>query len=323
MAAPRVFITGINGFAGSHLAELCLAQGDHVAGTILPGTSVENLRAVRRSVELVRVDLLKPKAVSAALQRTRPNWVIHLAASTSVGDSFAEPHDTIRNNIVSTLNLLEAIRSNKSVSRAIDKIIMVASSEVYGRVRPEMIPLSEKTPLAPVNPYGASKASADLIAFSYGESFGLPIVRVRASNHTGPRQRTGFVVPDFCHAISRLEEKRSGRVMKVGNLSAKRDFSDVRDIVRGYRLLAQKGRVGGVYHLGSGQARSVRSVLNALLRMARQPIAVKSDPRKMRPVEVPILVPDISRAQREVGYAPTIAWAQTLADTLEYYRQRA
>lgn len=323
MTAPRVFITGINGFAGSHLAELCLAEGESVAGTVQPGTSVENLRAVRHSVELVRADLLNPNAVSAALQRTRPHWVIHLAASTSVGDSFAEPRTTIRNNIITTLNLLEAIRSNTTVSRSIDKIIMVASSEVYGRVRPSMIPLSEKTPLAPVNPYGASKASADLIALSYGESFGLPIVRVRASNHAGPRQRPGFVVPDFCSAISRLEKKRAGRVMKVGNLSAKRDFSDVRDIVRGYRLLALKGRVGGVYHLGSGQARSVRSVLNALLRMARQSIEVVPDPKKMRPVEVPILVPDISRAQREVGYAPVIAWAQTLADTLEYYRQRA
>jgi len=323
MSAPRVFITGINGFAGSHLAEVCLSHGDRVAGTVMPGTSVEHLRAVRRSVELVRVDLLKPKSVSTALDRTRPNWVIHLAASTSVGDSFDAPHETIRNNIISTLNLLEAIRSGKTIKRSIEKIIMVASSEVYGRVRPSMIPLSEKTPLAPVNPYGASKAAADLIAFSYGESFGLPIVRVRASNHTGPRQRTGFVVPDFCEAVSRLEKKKSGRVMPVGNLSARRDFSDVRDIVRGYRLLAQKGRVGGVYHLGSGQARSVRSILNALLKMARQPINAVPDPKKMRPVEVPILVPDISRAQREVGYAPTIAWAQTLADTLEYYRQRA
>ncbi len=323
MAAPRVFITGINGFAGSHLAELCLGYGDLVGGTVLPGTSTENLRDIRSSLHLVSADLLKPKSIISALRRSRPNWVIHLAASTSVGDSFQAPAETIRNNIISTLNLLEAIRTDKLVGRSIEKIIMVASSEVYGRVRPEMIPLSEKTPLAPVNPYGASKASADLIAYSYGESFHLPIVRVRASNHAGPRQRTGFVVPDFCDAISRLEKKKTGRVMTVGNLSARRDFSDVRDIVRGYRLLAQKGHAGGVYHLGSGKARSVRSVLNALLRMARQPIDVVPDPKKMRPVEVPILVPDISRAQREVGYAPSIAWAKTLADTLEYYRQRA
>lgn len=323
MAAPRVFITGINGFAGSHLAELCLAAGDRVGGTVLPGTPTENLRDVRGAVELFACDLLKPKSVASALRQARPNWIIHLAASTSVGDSFQTPGETIRNNIISTLNLLEAIRLDKTVGRSIEKIIMVASSEVYGRVRPAMIPLSEKTPLAPVNPYGASKASADLIAYSYGESFGLPIVRVRASNHAGPRQRTGFVVPDFCDAISRLEKMKTGRVMKVGNLTARRDFSDVRDVVRGYRLLAQKGHAGGVYHLGSGKARSVRSVLNSLLRMARQPIDVVADPRKMRPVEVPILVPDISRAQREVGYTPTIAWAQTLADTLEYYRQRA
>ena len=322
MPSPRVFITGINGFAGSHLAELCLASGDRVAGTVLPGTSVENLHDVRGSVDFIYADLLKPKSVASALGRARANWIIHLAASTSVGDSFKAPDETIRNNIISTLNLLEAIRLDNTVRRSIEKIIMVASSEVYGRVRPAMIPLNEDTPLAPVNPYGASKASADLIAFSYGESFGLPVVRVRASNHAGPRQRKGFVVPDFCDAISRLEKKKTKRVMKVGNLSARRDFSDVRDIVRGYRQLAHKGRIGGIYHLGSGQARSVRAVLNSLLRMAHKPIDVVTDPKKLRPVEVPILLPDISRARREVGYEPTIPWARTLADTLEYYRQR-
>jgi GDP-4-dehydro-6-deoxy-D-mannose reductase len=322
MPSPRVFITGIAGFAGSHLAELCLASGDRVGGTVLPGTPVTNRRGVPGSVELIYADLLKPKSVASALRRARATWIIHLVASTSVGDSFQAPGETIRNNIISTLNLLETIRLDKTVRRSIEKIIMVASSEVYGRVRPAMIPLSEKTPLAPVNPYGASKASADLIAFSYGESFGLPIVRVRASNHAGPRQRTGFVVPDFCDAISRLEKKKAGRVMKVGNLSARRDFSDVRDIVRGYRQIAQKGHIGGVYHLGSGRARSVRAVLNSLLRMARQPIEVITDPQKLRPVEVPILLADTSRARREVGYEPTIPWAQTLADTLEYHRQR-
>jgi GDP-4-dehydro-6-deoxy-D-mannose reductase len=301
---------------------LCVASGDHVGGTVLPGTGVTNLRDVRSSVDLAFVDLLKPKRVASALRRARPNWIIHLAASTSVGDSFRSPGETIRNNIISTLNLLEAIREDTIVRRTLTKIIIVVSSEVYGRVKPSMIPLSEKTPLAPVNPYGASKASADLIANSYAESFKLPVVRVRASNHAGPRQRTGFVVPDFCDAISRLEKKTGKRVMKVGNLSARRDFSDVRDIVRGYRLLALKGHAGSVYHLGSGQARSVRSVLNALLRMAHKPIEVITDPKKLRPVEVPILLPDISRARRDVGFAPAMPWAKTLADTLEYYRQQ-
>ena len=323
MPTARVFITGIAGFAGSHLAEWCLACSDEVAGTVLPGTSIVNLHDVRHAIELVHADLLKPKAAAEALHRVRPNWIVHLAASTSVADSFQTPDETIRNNIIGTLNILEAVRQDAAVRRTVDKIIIVASSEVYGRVRPGMIPLSENTLLAPVNPYGASKASADLIALAYGESFGLPVVRVRAANHTGPRQRKGFVVPDFCDAISHLEKKTGQRIMKVGNLSARRDFSDVRDVVRGYRQLAQKGHSGRVYHLGSGQVRSVRSVLNTLLRMAQRPIDVLTDPKKLRPVEVPVLLSDISRARREIGYKPIIPWRQTLSDTLEYYRQRS
>ncbi|MBI5867077.1 MAG: GDP-mannose 4,6-dehydratase [candidate division Zixibacteria bacterium] len=321
MPAPRVFITGIAGFAGSHLAELCLDAGDVVFGTWLPGTSTRNLDAIRDEIEITAVDLLNPKALTRVLQRIRPTWVIHLAASTSVGDSFSSPGNTIRNNVISSLNLLEAIRQDRNLMKSVEKIVMLASNEVYGRVRPSQIPVDENTPLRPVNPYGASKAAVDLIAESYRASFKLPTVRVRASNHTGPRQAPGFVVPDFCNSIARLERKSGKRVMKVGDLSARRDFSDVRDIVKGYRQLAQDGKPGIVYHLGSGKVRSIQSVLDSLLKLATQPITAVVDPKKLRPVEVPILRADISRAQRDVGFKPSIPWNQTLLDTLEYYRQ--
>jgi GDP-4-dehydro-6-deoxy-D-mannose reductase len=318
----RVLITGIAGFAGSHLAEWCLANGDDVAGIVQPGTGTGNLTAVRRSLHLRSVDLLKGPGIARMMRDVRPEWVFHLAASTSVGDSFTAPHDTIVNNVVSTVNLLEAMRSNPAARKTLHKVIMVASTEIYGRVRPGQIPLNETTPLSPVNPYGASKAAADLAALSYQESFGLPIIRVRAANHTGPRQRPGFVVPDFCQAIARLERKSTGRVIKVGNLSARRDFSDVRDIVKGYRQLAERGRIGTVYHLGSGKARSIESVLNSLLELAARSIRVRIDQKKLRPVEVPLLRADISRAKRDAGYHPAIPWSQTLRDTLEYYRER-
>lgn len=320
MPAPRLLITGINGFAGSHLAELCVSSGDQVAGTVQPKTDAANVKPIRHELDLISTDLLKPQQVHRALQRSKPQWIVHLAASTSVGESFDDPATTIRNNVNTTLNLLEAIRTNASVRKHVETILIVASSEVYGRVKPNQIPLTESTPLQPVNPYGASKAAVEMLAMTYRESFGLPIVHVRASNHTGPRQRTGFVVPDFCHAIAQLERKTGKRVIKVGNLSAKRDFSDVRDIVRGYRQIAQKGKTGVVYHLGSGKARTVKSVLDALLRMAEVTITVAADPKKMRPAEVPILRPDISRARRDVGFTPTIPWTQTLRDTLEYHR---
>lgn len=322
MPSPRVFITGIAGFAGSHLAELCLAAGDTVFGTWLPGTSTRNLTAIHANIDLTSVDMLDPKALARVLKRARPTWIIHLAASTSVGDSFASPGATIRNNVISSLNLLEAIRQDRKLMRSVEKIVMLASNEVYGKVRPSMIPVDENTPLRPVNPYGASKAAVDLIAESYRASFGLPTVRVRASNHTGPRQAPGFVVPDFCSAIARLERSSGKREMKVGDLSARRDFSDVRDIVKGYRLLALHGKPGVVYHLGSGKVRSIQSVLDSLLKLATQPIKTVVDPRKLRPVEVPILRADISRAQRDVGFRPWIPWNQTLLDTLEYYRER-
>ncbi|MEW5873953.1 MAG: GDP-mannose 4,6-dehydratase [Candidatus Zixiibacteriota bacterium] len=318
----RVLITGIAGFAGSHLAQWCLTCGDEVAGVVQPGTGTGNLTAIRRSLHLVSADLLKGQAVARLIRDTRPEWVIHLAASTSVGDSFTAPHDTIVNNVVSTVNLLEAMRCDPMTRKNLHKIIMVASTEIYGRVRPGQIPLNETTPLSPVNPYGASKAAADLAALSYQESFGLPIIRVRVANHTGPRQRPGFVVPDFCQAIARLERQSTGRVIKVGNLSARRDFSDVRDIVKGYRQLAEQGQIGTVYHLGSGKARTIESVLNSLLELAEKPIRVRVDQKKLRPVEVPLLRADISRARRDAGYRPAIPWAQTLRDTLEYYRER-
>jgi len=321
MSATRVFITGIAGFAGSHLAELCLANGDRVFGTRLPGTGVDNLRDIRRDVKLVTVDLLNMKKLMAGLRDTKPQWIVHLAASTSVGESFDDPATTIHNNVAGTLSLLEAIRREPTVRKNIERILVIASSEVYGRVKPSQIPLDETTPLQPVNPYGASKAAAEMVAMTYRESFGLPITHVRASNHTGPRQRPGFVVPDFCASIARLERKSGKRVIKVGNLSARRDFSDVRDIVRGYRLIADKGKVGTVYHLGSGRARTVKSVLDSLLKMATVPITVATDPKKLRPVEVPLLRPDISRARREVGFRPEISWTQTLRDTLAWYRE--
>lgn len=318
---PRVLITGIAGFAGSHLAEWCVACGDEVFGIVQPGTGAANLQGIRRSLSLAPGDLGNAKRVRALVAGIRPEWVFHLAASTSVGESFTTPGETILNNVATTVNLLEALRTDKSARRRVQAIVVVASTEVYGRVRPNRMPLCADTPLAPVNPYGASKAAADLIALSYQESFGLPVIRVRVANHTGPRQRPGFVVPDFCESIARLEIQSAARVIKVGNLSARRDFSDVRDIVKGYRLLAEKGRVGTVYHLGSGTARSIESVLKALLAMAQRPIRVKIDPARFRPVEVPVLRADISTARRDTGFAPSIPWRTTLNDTLAYYRE--
>jgi GDP-4-dehydro-6-deoxy-D-mannose reductase len=192
---------------------------------------------------------------------------------------------------------------------------------MYGRVRPSQLPISEHQPLNPVSPYAISKAAADLLAATYHCAYGLPIIRVRAFNHAGPRQRTGFVIPDFAAQIARLEKRSGKRVLRTGNLSARRDITDVRDVARAYHLLAERGKIGEVYHIGAGNAVSIKAILNLLVSMAERPILTVPDPRRIRPIEVPVLKADIRKMER-LGWRPTIPLKQTLADTLDYYRSR-
>ncbi|MFH2055089.1 MAG: GDP-mannose 4,6-dehydratase, partial [bacterium] len=218
--------------------------------------------------------------------------------------------------LIGTLKLYEILRGRKTV----ESIVFVSSADVFGPLPPRRMPIKPDYPLQPVSPYGASKAAADILSHQYQRAYGLPIVRIRAFNHAGPRQQTGFVIPDFCSQIVAIERKRGHGSIKVGDLSARRDLSDVRDIVDGYRRAALKGKPGEAYILASGQARQVQDYLKLLLGQSKARIEIRQDPKLMRPVEVPLLVGSIAKAKRELGYRPKIAIDKTLGDTLDYWR---
>ena len=313
----KALITGVTGFAGSHLAENLLAHGVDVIGTCLKGESQKNIQSIRADVVVSEAALANSTEMAALIGKYRPQWVFHLAALASVGASFDAPVQTMEVNLLGTMKLYENLRGRKFV----EKIIFVSSADIFGPLPPQRMPIKPDYPLQPVSPYGASKAAADIVSYQYIRAFGLPIVRIRAFNHTGPRQATGYVIPDFCSQIARIEKSKKKGVISVGDLSAKRDISDVRDIVDGYRLAAEHGRVGDAYILASGKADTMEHYLRMLIKHSSADISIKIDKKLLRPVEVPLLVGSISKAKRELGYAPRLSIEQTLVDTLEYWRK--
>lgn len=314
----RVLVTGIAGFAGSHLAELLVGGGREVFGTCLACESRENLRKVRRRLHLSDCDVTDYDLLSRLIRRIRPDQIYHLAALTSVKWSFAHPLETIHTNIRSTLNLLEIARNLKKSVR----ILVVGSSDIYGQVLPREVPISERRALRPVSPYGASKAACDLLAYQYFESYKIHVVRARAFNHTGPRQHTGFVIPDFASQIAQIELGMRSAVLQVGNLSAQRDISDVRDVVKAYAALMAQGKPGEAYNICSRRAYKIGNVLRTLLSLSKEKIRTKVDESQNRPAEIPILLGDNSKIRRAVGWKPTIPLETTLKDTLDFWRQK-
>jgi GDP-4-dehydro-6-deoxy-D-mannose reductase len=240
-----------------------------------------------------------------------------LAAQSSVGRSWEDPAGTIRPNILGSVNVLEEIKKTRFKPR----VLLIGSSEEYGATRDQDGPLSEDRPLAPTNPYAVTKSCQEDFGRLYHHAYGLEIVMVRAFNHIGPGQRLGFVVPDFCSSIMAIERGKSEPVLKVGNLEAIRDFTDVRDIVRAYRFLLERGSPGEAYNVGSGCAVAISSILDILVGLSRVPLRVELDPGKYRPVEVRYIVADISKMRGETGWLPEIGLETSLADTLEYWRQ--
>ena len=314
----KVLITGIAGFVGSHLAERLLKGGVEVFGTYLPGESLENIQEIRRNLRLSDCDIIQFDRLSRLVRRINPDQIYHLAALSSVGKSFSHPLDTIGTNIRGALYLLEIIRNLKKTT----KILVVGSSDMYGKVLPKEIPITEERPLLPVSPYGMSKAACDLLAYQYFKSYGVYAIRARAFNHTGQRQRTGFVIPDFASQIAKIEAGQMPPVLKVGNLSTKRDISDVRDVVRAYVSLMRKGKAGEAYNICSQEAYSIRNVLKILLTLSKKKIGVEKDEVKNRPAEIPILMGNNSKIKKVTGWKPKIPIEKTLEDTLNFWRRR-
>jgi len=320
----KALITGITGFAGSHLAEYLLAEHPDVEifGTYRWRSRMENLEHLGTllgdQVRLVECELRDPSSVRFALEESQPDVIFHLAAQSFVPSSWTAPGDTLNSNITGQVNLFESIRS-----LGLDPVVQIAcSSEEYGMVLPDEVPIRETNPLRPLSPYAVSKVGQDLLGYQYFKSYGLKAVRTRGFNHTGPRRGDVFVTSNFARQVARIELGLNEPVIRVGNLDAVRDFTDVRDMVRGYWLAVTKARPGEVYNIATGDGLTIRELLDKLVAMAQVEVRVETDPDRLRPSDVEILIGDSSKFRADTGWEPQIPFEQTLRDTLDYWRQR-
>lgn len=314
----RAFITGAAGFAGSHLADYLLARTDwEIYAFVWEKESTENLPTHVR-LHLVYGDICRADSVATAVRTAQPDYVFHLAAIASVPAAWSDPTQTIVTNISGQINLLQAIL-NAGLS---PRILIVGSADEYGLVEPRDLPVREETPFRPNNPYAVSKITQDMLGYQYFLSYGLPIVRVRPFNHIGPRQRESFVVAAFAKQIAEAEVGLQPPVIRVGNLEPQRDFSDVRDIVRGYYLAITQGEPGEVYNMASERAVAIRQILEDLLKLSRVPLQVEADPTRLRPSDTPVLVGDARKFRERTGWHIEIPLSQSLRDIMTYWRGR-
>ncbi|TMB77138.1 MAG: GDP-mannose 4,6-dehydratase [Chloroflexi bacterium] len=318
MSIPsRILITGCTGFVGGYLVEQCRIRYPQAELFGLTGhPTLHNATPGMSDVRLSVADITQPEAVRQVVAEAQPDLVIHLAAQSSVSASWKDPSGTLRVNAGGTIHLLEALRSEQLTPR----IVLVGSGEQYGMVRPEDNPIREECPFRPANPYAASKAAQDLYGYQYFVAYGLPILRARPFNYFGPRQTSTFVIANFARQIALIEAEKAEPVLSVGNLQAQRDFLPVEDVVAAYLAIAEQGRPGEAYNIGSGQARSIRAMLDLLLTFARRSIQLREDPARLRPVDVPLLEADTSRLRADTNWRPAVQFELALQRTLDYWR---
>jgi GDP-4-dehydro-6-deoxy-D-mannose reductase len=308
MSGAKVLITGAAGFVGRHLTAHLEACGDDVVGvdrSAMPGS------------DLPGVDITDAAAVAALMDDVRPEAIYHLAGWADVGGSWKAPVEAFRANAEGTLNVLSA-----AVDAGVGRVLAVSSADVYGKVEPSELPLTEDSPLRPASPYAASKVAADYLGLQAWLGRALPVLRVRAFNHLGPGQTDKFVAPALASRIARAERDGNTAPLPIGDLSARRDFTDVRDVVRAYRLLMLKGEPGEVYNVCSGVDLAVQDLADQLLAQARISLSFETDPELLRPVEVPVLRGSHDRLTDATGWEPEIPIDQTLTDLLEDWRER-
>jgi GDPmannose 4,6-dehydratase/GDP-4-dehydro-6-deoxy-D-mannose reductase len=316
----RVLITGVTGMVGSHLAEYIVAEHPHVEvhGLVRWRSPLEHIAHLEGAIQLHGGELRDLTSLMEVVRRVKPDRIFHLAAQSYVTSSFSAPADTMHTNVIGTTNLLETVRAAR-----IDPMIHIcSSSEVYGQVTADEVPIRETNPLRPASPYATSKVGEDMIALQYFLSYGIKTVRTRMFTHTGPRRGDVFVESAFAKQIAEIEAGRRCSPMKVGNLDSIRTFADVRDAVRAYWLLLEKCPAGEVYNIGGDRTMAVGEMLSILKSMARCPIDHEVDPALFRPSDVTLQIPDSSKFRDTTGWAPRIPLETTLADLLEYHRGR-
>jgi len=313
----RAFVTGADGFVGQWLVRALLDRADDVSATMRgeePALTTLD-PAMSRRVRWHRADIRDRNALAAALAEERPDAVFHLAAQSLAAASFDRPEETIETNVMGTVALLEACHA--AAAGAV--VLFAGSSEVYGTVDPAELPLKESAPLRPHSPYAASKVAAEAIALQYARTGWQRVVATRSFNHTGPGQSPAFAVPSFAKQIAGAASGEGARVLKVGNLSAQRDFTDVRDVVEAYRQLVARGASGRVYNVCSGRAVSMRQIVDDLLKIAGVDLAIEEDATKLRPVDAPIIYGDASAVQRDTSWQPQIPLVRTLTDVYRWF----
>jgi GDP-4-dehydro-6-deoxy-D-mannose reductase len=316
----RALITGITGFAGSHLAEYILAEqpGVEVFGTFRWRSRMDNVEHLDKKITLVEADLRDYSSMHHALEVSKPDFIFHLAAQSFVPSSWNAPNDTIVTNATGQTNLFEAIRI-----LGLDPVVQIAcSSEQYGLVLPDEVPIRETNPLRPLSPYAVSKVAQDYLGYQYFQSYGLKVIRTRGFNHTGPRRGQVFVTSNFCSQVAAIELGLQEPVIRVGNIEAIRDFTDVRDMVRAYWLAVTKAKPGEVYNIATGHGIRIREMLDRVLALSRVEVKVEVDPTRLRPSDVEILIGDSSKFRADTGWEPLIPFEQTLNDLLGYWREK-
>ncbi len=315
----RILVTGVTGFAGSHLVDYMLERGDcEIYGIQRWRSRTENIEHFTDKITLLECDLRDATSTMDTLAKIKPDWIFHLAAQSFVPTSWSAPTESLTTNVLAQVNIFEAVRHLGLKTR----IQLACSSEEYGMVYPDEVPIKETNPLRPLSPYAVSKVAQDMLGYQYWMSWKVDSVRTRGFNHEGPRRGPVFVASDFAKQIADIEKGRRKPVLNVGNLDAIRDFTDVRDMVRAYWLALEKCEPGEVYNIATGKGWKIKDMLDRLLGMTKVKIEVKEDPARLRPSDVPILIGDASKFVKVTGWEPKIPFEQTLVDMLEYWRGR-
>jgi GDP-4-dehydro-6-deoxy-D-mannose reductase len=318
----KILITGATGFVGSHLLEYCLQNtGAEIFGTIFPDnfeSEIKKIEHLNGKAKFFRCDLTNKDSVREVFTKSKPDKIFHLAGQSHVLSSFQSPEKTLLNNIASDLNILEEARKMESSP----VIITAGSSEEYGLVLKEELPINENNQLRPLSPYAVSKITQEKLAFQYHQSYGLKTVLMRFFNTEGPGRGQEFVTSTFSKQIAEIEKGLKEPVIYVGNLDAERDFIDIRDATGAYWLASEKCKFGEPYNICSGKSRSIRSILDILLDLsAVKNIEIKQDQARMRPSDVPVILGDNSKFNMQTGWKPKIPFEKTMEDLLNYWRE--
>lgn len=314
----RAVVTGANGFVGAYLSSELIEAGYEVIAVDRVERNGESAPPVPEGIESVLCDILDVDAVREVFSRFEPDAVFHLAAQSSASRSFGDPRGTFEANLMGALNILEADRASEMQSR----MLFIGSAEEYGRREPDEMPLGEDSPIEPLNPYAASKAAQNLLAMQYFRAFGSAVLATRSFNHTGPGQRTDFALPSFARQCALIRAGKAEPVIRTGNLEVVRDFLDVRDVVRAYRLIMEKGDPGVTYNVCSGSGLKLSDSLKEMTQEAGAEVRIETDPKLLRPADIPVLVGDSSKLKKDTGWVRKIPAARMIRDLVAWWDER-